>query len=624
MHQVRPTLLGQAGRLLISGLLGAGVAIAEGTYSPYVSERSTWLFWGDTHLHTTLSADAYMNHTLLAPADAYRFARGKTVRLDGGMEAKLRQPLDFLVVSDHAEYLGIYSLLRKQDLRLQDWQLGRRWADHMANDKLDVLVREFADAIVAGRPEELVPDDLRRSIWKQYVQTADQFNEPGYFTAFIGWEWTSMIGGDNLHRVVLLRDGADLAQNVLPFSAQESTDPESLWAFLERYESETGGRALAIPHNGNVSNGRMFAPTELSGEPLSRAYASARQRWEPLYEVTQVKGDAETHPYLSPADEFADFETWDAANIMMTENKEPWMLQYEYARSALREGLRHAQTLSVNPFKFGMIGSTDSHTGVSTAEENNFFGKFVESQPQPDRIYNKMSRINQEGWELGASGLAAIWARENTREALFEAMQRREVYATTGSRIGVRFFGGWHFDQLDAMRPDIAGVGYSQGVPMGGDLLPPHPESGVSPVFLFMASKDPEGANLDRVQIVKGWVDDAGETHELVHDVAISDATRRDSSTGEVAEVGSTINLEEPGYSNTIGVAQLSGTWKDPNFDPAQSTFYYLRVLEIPTPRWTAYDAEYFEIDMPAHVPMDAQDRAYTSPIWYAPKEKLQ
>jgi hypothetical protein len=426
-----------------------------------------------------------------------------------------------------------------------------------------------------------------------------------------------MIGGDNLHRVVLFRDGADKASQVLPFTAQDSTDPEDLWKALADYEQKTGGQILAIAHNGNVSNGRMFAPQTLAGKPLDSDYSGRRVRWEPVYEVTQVKGDGEAHPTLSPTDEFADFETWDRGNITLTAPKQPWMLRYEYARSGLLEGLAHEAKTGINPFKFGMIGSTDSHTGLSTATEDNFFGKFPESEPQPERIRNKMAGLLQESWELGASGLAAVWAPENTREALFDAFRRREVYGTTGSRITLRFFGGWDFAAADVRRPDYARIGYAKGVPMGGDLL--RNDKVRAPAFMVAAARDPDEANLDRIQIVKGWLDAKGVTHERIYDVALSDGRKVDPKTGQAPAVGSTVDVANATYSNSIGAPELATVWSDPDFDPAQSAFYYVRVLEIPKPRWTAYDAKYFRLKLPAEVRTTVQDRAYSSPIWYHP-----
>lgn len=361
----------------------------------------------------------------------------------------------------------------------------------------------------------------------------------------------------------------------------------------------------------------MFSPTSVSGQPLDENYAATRARWEPVYEVTQVKGDGETHPALSPADDFADFETWDQGNITLSKDKEPWMLRYEYARSALLEGLRHERELGTNPFRFGMLGSTDSHTGLSTTSEDNFFGKFLESEPAPDRVSNKMAHQLQQSWELGASGLAAVWAEENTRESLFAAIKRREVYATTGSRIQLRFFAAWDFSGDIVSRPDYATLAYRQGVPMGGKLAAG--KAGQAPRFLVMAARDPDGANLDRVQIIKGWLDETGQQREKVYDVALSDERKVDPVTGDVPALTGTVDLEQASYANSQGAAQLAALWTDPEFNPSEQAFYYVRVLEIQTPRWTAHDARFFGTAMAAEIPLTVQDRAYSSPIWYSP-----
>ncbi len=588
-------------------------------YSPAVAQPITRLYWGDTHLHTGLSADAYINGTRLSAADSYRFARGETVTADNGVQARLRQPLDFLAVSDHSDYLGVYRGLEQSDPTLADWRLGQDWSAMLKEDRYAELGNAFANALQSTDQTLLTPRPFRVNTWRHVAQMADEFNDPGSFTAIIAYEWTSMIAGDNLHRVVLFRDNAETAAQQLPFTTRESVDPEQLWNQLASYEETTGGQVLAIPHNGNVSNGRMFAPETLQGKPLDSDYARRRARWEPVYEVTQVKGDGETHPLLSPNDEFADFETWDQGNITLTAKKAPWMLRYEYARSGLQEGLRHEQALGTNPFHFGMIGSTDSHTGLSTAAEDNFFGKFVESEPSSSRATAKMAHVLQPSWELGASGLAAVWAENNTREALFDAIKRREVYGTSGPRIRLRFFGSWQFPDDLPTRPDYAAIGYRDGVPMGAE-LPGPPAEHDGPAFLVMAEKDPDGANLDRVQIIKGWLDANGQTREAIYNVALSDNRQPAPTTGAVADLSSTVDIANASYRNSVGATALSALWRDPEFDPEQHAFYYVRVIEIATPRWTAYDANYYHTEMPANARMTVQDRAYSSPIWYRPE----
>jgi hypothetical protein len=615
-------------------------------YSPPVAnDVPHQLFWGDTHLHTNQSPDAFtFGNRGITPEQAYRFARGELVVSETGVKAKLSRPLDFLMVSDHSEFMGIFPKVFSRSPDIMATPLGKRWWGHVEAGHPERVLMEFGlismGALDTHSPEELlsadmgltaeliegikdvkVPLDMRQAIWDQVGATADAFNEPGRFTAFIGYEWTSMPDGNNLHRNVLFRDGGATTSQVVPFSSMDSGDPEDLWSFLADYERKTGGRVMAIPHNGNVSNGLMFAETTLDGEAFTKDYAERRSRWEPIVEVTQIKGDGETHPFLSPNDEFADYETWDKANLSMNTRKEQWQLEFEYARSALKNGLALAQQLGANPYAFGMIGSTDSHTSLATADEDNFFGKMTSGEPAPGRGQNDYfpmdngSGITLQQWESLAAGYAAVWARENTREALFDAMQRKETYATTGPRMAVRFFGGWNFQPGDEQRPDRAYHGYREGVPMGGSLTG---ANGKAPTFLLAAARDPMGANLDRLQVVKGWVDNSGETHEQVYNVAVSDD--RKIRNNKVEPVGNTVNVEDASYSNSIGAPELAAVWQDPDFDPEVRAFYYVRVLEIPTPRWTTFDAKLFGDALPEKAPAFGQERAYTSPIWYQPK----
>jgi hypothetical protein len=612
MRTLRPIVLA-----LLSVSLAAANSQAEQAYSPGVDKNFPQnVYWGDTHLHTRNSADAFnLGNTTLTPDDAYRFARGREVTAHNGLPARLRRPLDFLVIADHAGYLGAFYRFMENDPAIKNTEVGRRWSAY------ETATERFADVVRSiGEPDVYaqLPEKMQHSIWlEDVVKVADRNNAPGVFTAFIGYEWTSMKEGNNLHRVVVFKDGADKTSQIRPYSAADSVDPQDLWNALADYENKTGGEALAIAHNGNLSNGLMFANETLSGQPLTKAYSAMRSRYEPLYEVTQIKGDGEAHPLLSPTDEYADYETWDADNIAMTAKKENWMLQHEYARSALKLGLKFDAALGANPFKFGMIGSTDSHTSLATAAEDNFFGKFPESEPGAQRITSGMAGYMWENWRISASGYAGVWAQENTRESLFEAMQRREVYATTGSRITVRFFGGWDYQEDALERPDYVEIGYTQGVPMGGDLTGAPADK--APVFIVAAAKDPDGANLDRVQIIKGWLDGTGELQEKVYDVAFSGNRSRDARTGKVPDVGSTVDSNNASYSNSIGAAQLSAVWTDPGFDPLERAFYYARIIEIPTPRWPAYDAKYFDFQLPTEVPVINRDRAYTSPIWYTP-----
>jgi len=594
-------------------------------YSPYVDRyHPQRVFFGDTHHHSSFSVDSGMFGNTLGPDKSFRFARGEEVVSSNGLRAKLVRPLDFLVVSDHAEYLGLSELLTTGNPRLLATDVGKEWAAALAQggDAAWLTAVAIMDDFTTGN-ERFKDAELKRSVWDRVVDIASEYNDPGVFTAFNGYEWTSAPGGNNLHRVVIFRDGPNRVKQILPFSAFDSIDPEDLWNALASYETSTGGQVLAIPHNGNISNGVMFAETMSNGRRINKAYAEMRSRWEPLLEVTQMKGDGEAHPFLSPEDEFADYETWDFGNAgSPITPKEDSMLQYEYARSALKLGLKHEDKLGVNPFKFGMIGSTDNHVSLSTTREENFYGKLPALQPSDDRINDAFVK-NADGtpaalsWESPASGLAAVWAQENTRESLFDAMARKEVYATTGTRIRVRVFAGWDFGTEEVARPDFAMQGYKRGVPMGGDLA--NAPAGKSPTIMVRALRDPDGANLDRVQVIKGWLDSNGEMHERVYDIAVSDG-RAIGSDGRAREsVGSTLDIADASYTNTIGDALLMAHWVDPDFDPGQRAFYYVRVIEIPTPRWTAYDAKYFGITMPEEVRMTVTDRAYTSPIWYTP-----
>jgi hypothetical protein len=586
------------------------------------AQAPTRVYWGDTHVHSAFSFDAAALGDVLGPEAAYRFARGDEIVSSSGVKLRLERPLDFLVVADHAEALGaMQRILEPGASESSDPRL-RRWRELLESGPVarGEAVREIAAAVrSADPPAALVDPALARSTWQRVTALAEEYDAPGHFTTLHGYESTSHPnGGENLHRVVIFRDGKQRVDRVLPFSAAESEDPEDLWSALASYESLTGGSALAIPHNGNLSNGRMFARTDFAGKPLTQRQAATRARWEPVVEVTQQKGDSETHPALSPNDEFAAFERWDAADLLATRKKEPWMLQHEYARSALLLGLELGRALGANPFRFGMIGSSDTHTSLAANDEADFVGIAATVEPGPGRIDFPLYETpvaTIRGWAVSASGYAGVWSTGNTREALFDAFRRREVYATTGPRIGVRFFGGYAFEPADAARGDLASVGYAKGVAMGGS-LPTRP-SGRAPVFLVAVSRDPAGANLDRVQIVKGWLDAEGNRHERVYDVAWS-GDRQPGSDGKLPPVGSSVDVPAASYTNSIGSSSLAAAWTDPAFDPAQPAFYYARVLEIPTPRWTAYDAQRYGATSPDEkVPMTLQERAYTSPIWY-------
>jgi len=586
---------------------------------------STNLYWGDTHLHTSYSPDAaLMGNSKIGPEEAYKLARGEAVMAHNGTKAKLRRPLDFLVVSDHAEYLGLLPMIRAKDPIVMGNKDARRWGELLSAGQKEAQVAflEMLEDLATGKPR-IQDERITRSAWDTITSVADKYNDPGKFTAFIGYEWTSNTKGNNLHRVVIFKDGVEKAGQILPFSSLDSDNPEDLWKFLDSYEKKTGGEVLAIAHNGNLSNGLMFQMTDFSGKPMTENYAQTRMRWEPLYEVTQIKGDGETHPILSPEDEFADFESWDKGNLDGSTVKKNSMLKHEYGRSALKLGLQLEANVGTNPYKFGLIGSSDAHSGLAAVAEDNYWGKLSIYEPSPTRWKHYLVKKGEGGkvfsvvgWEMGAAGYAGVWAKENTREALYEAMKRKETFATTGPRMRVRFFGGWNFNASDVMSSDLAAVGYGRGVPMGGDLA--DAPKGMAPSFLISAVKDPDGANLDRIQVIKGWLDENGSTHEKIYDVALSD-DRTVGKDGKVKPVGNTVDVKNASYTNTIGDAGFVTWWQDPDFDSDQRAFYYVRVIEIPTPRWTAYDSKVYNVKMSKEVPMTLQERAYTSPIWYTP-----
>ena len=598
-------------------------------YSPYAGRNfPTNVYWGDTHLHTNNSLDARAFGNLTGPEQAYRLARGEEIVASHGEAVKLSRPLDWLVVADHSDGFGTMNEIVAGNVDLLKDPVVKDWHNRINEGGETALLAtmDIINAISSNSIPKVMQDPkFVGGLWEEYVDLADQFYDPGTFTAIVGYEWTSNGDGNNLHRNVLYREGGEKAKRLLPYTTAESENPEDLWKWMERYEQTTGSSVLALAHNGNLSNGIMF-PVETnpaSGQPLSASYASTRARWEPMYEVTQIKGDGETHPYLSPNDEFADYETWDKGNLNLSTEKSDDMLQYEYAREALKNGLKLEKSLGTNPYQFGMVGSTDSHTSLATAEEENFFGKHSGNEPSAERSEGVVAKFGDAvvfDWELVASGYAGVWATENTREAIFDAMMRKEVYGTTGPRIIVRLFGGWNFTEQDAANRLPAAVGYTKGVPMGGELS--NAPQGKSPSFLVGAIKDPYSGNLDRIQMVKGWIDEAGVTHEKVYNVVWGDREKRKmNNKGELPDVGNTVDVANASWTNTIGDAELITVWTDPDFDASQSAFYYARVIEIPTPRWTAYDAKRFGVKMPNEAPMSTTERAYTSPIWYNPSK---
>ncbi len=585
-------------RVLARLLVLAGMLVAP---TPIVAadEILPELYWGDTHVHSSYSLDANLfNNFTLGPEAAYRFARGEQIETGSGLKAKLSRPLDFLVVSDHAEYLGVFSMIRNGHPAVAGSETARKVKQLM--DENPIFGPEDINALNAllGGDPMATDEKLQRVVWDDVIDIAERMNDPGRFTTIVGYEWGSTPGGNNLHRNVVFRDGPDRTKQILPFSAVHSNEPEKLWAFLAEYERKTGGQAFAIPHNSNLSNGLMFAVEDSSGAPIDVAYATARSRYEPVVEVTQIKGDSETHPFLSPDDEFADYERWDKTNIFGLARTEPEMFAGSYVRSALKNGLMVQSKIGVNPFRFALIGSTDAHTSLATADEDNYWGKTANMPPGSDRMLGEFIHpANPEdeptmNWEQAAAGYAGVWAIANTREAIFDAMRRGEVYATTGPRMNVRFFGGWRFKEVDARSSNPARAGYVKGVPMGSDLPPSRPSQS-APSFLVVAARDPESGGLQRVQIVKGFLDEAGSAQEKLYDVHVAE-------------------------SGVDGESEISVVWRDPDFDPAALAFYYARVLEVPTPRWTAIDAARYGKPI-VGMRVQHQERAYTSPIWYTP-----
>lgn len=588
------------------------------------SKHANNVYFGDTHLHTSNSFDAGAFGNTLPPDVAYQYARGEQVTASMGLKTQLVKPLDFLVVSDHSDNMGMIPDLYAGKESIISTPLGKEFYDGlMAGKNHEVaieLIKQFSQGTL---PPELNYDPQSagyKSSWNNIIDSAEKYNEPGKFTAFIGYEWTSLIKGANMHRVVIYRDGEEKGRQMVPYTTTPpygSPNPIDLWKWMQTYEDKTQGKLLAIAHNGNLSNGIMFPmDAQFDGTALDAEYVKSRIRWEPLYEVTQMKGDGETHPFLSPNDEFANFETWAFGNLDLSAVKKDNMLAGEYGREALKTGLALEQKFGTNPYKFGLIGSTDTHTSLATTEADNFFGKMSTMEPSAARMTKPLMKGDTTTIyyrQAVSSGLAAVWATENTRKGLFDAMQRKETYATTGQRIQVRVFAGWDFNETELNSSDFVQLGYDKGVPMGGDLPS---KTSDAPHFMVVGMKDPDAANLDRLQVVKGWIDENNETHERIFDIACSD-NRKIVDRRCDKLVGNTVDVKTASYTNDIGAANLKALWIDPEFDANQNAFYYVRVLAIPTPRWTTYDAVRYGIALPTDVPSTIQDRAYTAPIWY-------
>jgi uncharacterized protein DUF3604 len=611
------------------------VAPARGeNYSPY-AQRSfpTELLFGETHVHSALSADAGGGGTRLMPRDVYRFAAGEQVSSNTGQPARLARPFDFFALTEHTDGMGAFTDIMRGAPNLLADEQGKHFYEEFnaGGDRAKAasieLIRLFSQGELSPALNYQPGNPGYKRTWEDLVAAAEEFNRPGVFTTMIAYEWTSLVKGNNLHRNVIFRDGPERALQMLPLTMtppKGSPDPRDLWKWLEAYENKTGGDVLAIPHNSNLSNGIMFALQNdfENGAAYDDDYLKNRARWERLVEIGQTKGDSETHPSLSPEDEFAQYERWDWANLDMTQKKTTEMMKTEYVRAALKNGLAFKYERGTNPFKLGFVGGSDIHTGLSTSFDDNFFGAFTWMEPSPERAMklakeNKELGIGYKGWQYASPGPTAVWATENTRGAIFDAMERRETYATTGPRIRVRFFGGYDFADADVNGRNLAKIGYAKGVPMGGDLDAAQGDK--APNFMVWALRDPEGANLDRVQVIKGWFDSKGKQHEKVYDVAWG-GDRQPGPDGKLPPVGDTVDLSVPSWSNDIGAPELKTVWQDPAFNTAEHAFYYVRVIEIPTPRWTAYDRVRLKAPVDDSVKLKTQERAYTSPIWYTPK----
>lgn len=613
--------------------VAAGILSALMFTQTWATEKQ--ILWGDTHLHTNRSFDAFTNRNFsVGPDEAYRFARGLPVVHPGHKaRVQLETPLDFLVVSDHAEFLGnirhLYNVGIPTDgmdffQKLRVWYVqylirdaikkgeGRAFFVRQLPEPFDTPQEAISEWDLAGSVFPRVPI-LEDQAWSDIADAAEANNIPGQFSAILGWEYSLIPGGANLHRVVMTDLDGKSAKVFQPFGSDDSLYPEDLWAWLDKTSQETGGNFIAIPHNSNISKGAMFDTITMRNEPIGPEYAEIRRRWEPIVEVTQYKGDSETHPVLSPDDSFADFE--DYPFYIQRDWTEYKPQVGDFMRSALIRGMQIEREIGVNPYQFGVIGSTDAHTGLAAAEENNFHGKFATDSIPLSKLDSWSDNANSSfGWAMGAQGLAAVWAEENTRESIMQAMKRRETYATTGPRIGLRFYGGYG---LDATALEASSFPYesSGAVPMGGEL---DQKEGGAPVFLVHAMADPKSGTLDRIQIVKGWVDAAGEANEKVFDVAWA-STGRMQADGSLAPVPNTVNLETGTWSNEAGAPTLTAEWRDPEFDPSMMAFYYVRVLEVPTPRHSLLDKLALGGEVDTRRPDTIQERAYSSPIWYRP-----
>lgn len=606
-------------RASVAFALGLSLAVS-GAARADETAPATKPFFGAVHVHTSYSFDAFTNGSLTTPDDAYAWARGKAIAGGGGGgELQILRPLDFYAVSDHAEYMGVFRQMANPESPLSKLEIAKGITSKDPGEALQAFAGVLREMSAGRSLPELTDPKVSKPIWKEIVDAADRHYEPGKFTTFPAFEWTSNPSLRNLHRVVVFGSSKNVPE--LPFSALDSDDPEALWRWMQGARDK-GASLLAIPHNANASDGLMFSLETRSGAPLSKEYISTRAANEPLYEISQIKGTSETSPDLSPNDEFASFEQWNYT--LSADAERPTRSKGSFARQAYLDGLGLAKEGRGNPFRFGLIGDSDTHNAAASNEEDNYTGKFAFENDPRHRLEGMAGATPgqiQQIREFSSGGLAGVWATENTREALFAAMERKETFGTSGPHLQVRFFGGWSFQASDAASGDLAARGYRKGVPMGAD-LPPRGDA-KAPTFLVAAAKDPGSGNLDRIQVVKGWVDAKGEQHEKIYDVAWSGNRVPDPATGKVPAVGDTVDAKKATYTNDIGDAQLAAVFTDPDFDPGAYAFYYARVLEIPTPRWSTRDAARLGIAIPEGLPATIQERAWSSPIWYSPQQSV-
>ena len=592
--------------------------IDRGQTPDYNENRNA--YFGDLHIHTSWSYDAFVNNVRTTPDDAYNFGKGQPIDHVSGKKIQIKRPLDFMAVTDHSEYMGMFRQMLDQDNPLSKLALAEAVTSTDKKESKRTFTKVVFTSTMSWPYAELVDETLMRSVWQRVVAAADRHYEPGKFTTFPAYEWSagkgnylsSRIEGQPHHRNIIFKGGKVTG---MPFSGFNSKNPEHLWAWMDK-ERAKGIELMAIPHNANMSNGMMY--TRFDGEPLTAAYAQSRARNELINEVVQMKGQSMSHPLLAPNDEFADFELYPYTFSL----KKPRPLSQpknSYARDALKEGLAYEQSLGINPFKFGFIGSTDGHNSAGASDEDNYFGKVGINDPTPearlaDEAYGSLSPKLKS-----AAGLAGVWAKENTREAIYEALERKETFATSGPRIKLRFFAGWDM-KIDSLAGDEwIGKAYQNGIPMGSDLNRPLSTASHGPSFIIEAIKDSEAANLDRVQMIKGYLDKDGNPQEKIFEV-IWAGDRTIDNNGKLPAIGNTVDIPNATFTNDIGAISFQTIWTDPEFDASQSAFYYLRVLEIPTPRWTTYDAKILGVKPPTDVPATIQERAWSSPIWYTPK----